>query len=268
MLSLLLGIVVGAVMALTGAGGGVLSVPLLMFALHLDMRAAAPASLLALTVAAGIGALLGLHEGVVRYRAALLMAGCGALASPVGLWLGHRLPAAPLSAGFALVLLVVAWRLVQRGRRSGNGAEGLVLEGTGRGAPCRLDQSRGTLVWTLPCARVMALAGAVAGLLSGLLGVGGGFLLVPAMGMATDLPMRSIVATSLTVITLVSFSAAVSAAAMGLMPWALALPFAVGAALGLLGARRLAQRLAGRQLQRAFALLCVLVALLLLWRLH
>ena len=72
-LSLLMGAAVGIVLALTGAGGGILAVPLLVFGLHLQMSQAAPVGLLAVGLAASVGALLGLREGVVRYRAALLI---------------------------------------------------------------------------------------------------------------------------------------------------------------------------------------------------
>ena len=66
-LSLLMGAAVGVVLALTGAGGGGLAVPLLVFGLHLQMSQAAPVGLLAVGLAASVGALLGLREGVVRY---------------------------------------------------------------------------------------------------------------------------------------------------------------------------------------------------------
>ena len=69
-----LGAIIGAVLALTGAGGGILAVPLLVFGLGLSMVEAAPVGLLAVGLAAAVGAVLGLRRGLVRYRAALFIA--------------------------------------------------------------------------------------------------------------------------------------------------------------------------------------------------
>ncbi|MEJ7806353.1 MAG: TSUP family transporter, partial [Telluria sp.] len=69
-----LGMLTGVVMGLTGAGGGILAVPLLVFGLQLSVAEAGPIALLAVGAAAGVGALLGLRAGIVRYRAAVLVA--------------------------------------------------------------------------------------------------------------------------------------------------------------------------------------------------
>lgn len=79
-----LGLVIGAILALTGAGGGILAVPLLVFGLGLSMVEAAPVGLLAVGLAASVGALLGLRQGIVRYRAAGFVAGIGILLTPWG----------------------------------------------------------------------------------------------------------------------------------------------------------------------------------------
>jgi uncharacterized membrane protein YfcA len=103
-------------------------------------------------------------------------------------------------------------------------------------------------------------------LFSGLFGVGGGFVIVPALSRHTDLEMRSIFATSLAVITLVACGSVAAAALHGTVHWLLALPFSAGALVGLLLGRRMAERLAGARLQQSFATLCVGVALLLIGR--
>lgn len=252
-----LGLLVGFALALTGAGGGVLSVPLLLFVLHLGMAQAAPVSLLAVTLAAGIGAWLAWRNRVLRYRAAGLMATAGLLCAPVGQWLAARLPEPPLMLLFAGVLAVAATRTLRQATRELRGEEGV----RPANAPCRLDPATGRLHWTSRCAVVLALAGALAGLLSGLLGVGGGFVLVPALLAATDLPMKAVVATSMGVIALVCAGAALSAAVQGRMPWEVALPFAGGAVAGLVGGRAWARRLSGPRLQQGFGVLSLGVAL-------
>ena len=112
-----LGLFVGLVLALTGAGGAIIAVPLLVFGLHLGMAQAGPVGLLAVALAATLGAALGWREGLLRYKAAALMAGAGLLTSPPGLWLAQRIPNAPLTVLFALVLGAVAWRMFAQASR-------------------------------------------------------------------------------------------------------------------------------------------------------
>lgn len=283
LLTVLLGAVIGLVLALTGAGGGVLAIPVLVFALHLNVQQAAPVGLLAVGVSALLGAGLGLRQGIVRYRAALLIGCAGMLVAPLGVALAQRLPNRPLLAAFSLLLIFVAWRTLTRARVSSTRAETNALDAqagelaaesatetpsqpSGPAAPCHVKSSDGRLDWTLPCARSLGLTGVVSGLLSGMLGVGGGFVIIPALSRYTDLDLHSIQATSLAVIALVSASAIGASALHGSIPWSVALPFTAGSVLALLVGRRLARRLDRRVLQAIFAWLTMLVALLMLAR--
>lgn len=255
-----LGAIVGSILALTGAGGGILAVPLLVFGLGLSMVEAAPVGLLAVGLAASVGAVLGWRQGLVRYRAAFFIAGLGLLASPFGLWLAHRLPNAPLALGFSLVLVYACSRMLLKAHRELRGEPAC---GNRQIQPCVLNPLQGRLRWTLPCARALAFTGLTAGLLSGLLGVGGGFVIIPALGRYTNLQMKSMVATSLAVIALVSSGSVLAASISGVMPWAVGTPFAAGALAGLLGGRQVAHRLAGPRLQQAFAVAGIGAAVLL-----
>lgn len=254
--ALVLGLVVGVILALTGAGGGILAVPLLVFGMHLALAQAGPIGLLAVGMAAALGAVLGLREGIVRYRAALLIAVAGMLLSPLGLWLAQRLDNGALSVLFALILLLVAYRTWRQARA----APDLAAARSPASYPCQHSAQTGRFIWTSACVRALALAGALAGLLSGLLGVGGGFVMVPALQRTTDLPIRAVVATSLAVIALVSVTGVVASAVTGAMLWPVALPFAAGALAGMTGGRMLAARLAGPSLQIGFAALSAAVA--------
>lgn len=258
---LLLGLVVGVILALTGAGGGILAVPLLVFGVGLNMAEAGPIGLLAVGLAATLGAIMGLKNGTVRYKAALLIAGAGIVCSPLGLWLAQRTPNRPLTILFALVLMYVAWRVFQRSRPASATSRPRF---TSKPPPCLLDVNRGKLHWTAPCAWALAVSGVVAGGLSGLLGVGGGFVMVPALQRYTNLTAQSVLATSLAVIALVSISGVAASSATGHLQWAVAIPFSLGALVGMAGGRLIAARLAGPHLQRGFAAVSVLVALALL----
>jgi uncharacterized membrane protein YfcA len=256
-ISLLLGTFVGILLALTGAGGGIISVPLLVFALHLSIAEASPISLLAIFLAAGGSAVLGLREGIVRYKAAVLMAGCGAMFSPLGVWLAQRLPDAWLTVIFAFVLAFVSLRMFRHAT-----PEMDVMRTTDDKPPppCQIDKVRGKLKWTAPCALSITAAGSLAGLLSGLLGVGGGFVIVPALRGVTNLDIKSIVATSLAVIAVVSASSLMVVASHGLVRWDLAWPFSIGAVGGMLAGKALAHHLTGPRVQQSFAALSLFVA--------
>lgn len=256
-----LGAGVGLVLGLTGAGGAILAVPLLSFFLDLSVAQAAPIGLLAVFLSAGIGAILGLRAGILRYKAALLIAVSGLILSPLGLYLAQRLPNWPLVAIFVLILLWVARNMWQQAQNEILGVEPTL------GPPCQLDQAIGKLIWTAPCARALSLSGMCAGFFSGLLGVGGGFVIVPALNRFTDLPMKSIVATSLGVLTLVSGGGVLFSNIYGVMDWGIAIPFALASILGLLMGRKVSRRLPGPQLKKAFAILALGIAVLMLSRL-
>ncbi len=258
-----LGVLVGLVLALTGAGGAILAVPLLVFGLHLSMAQAGPVGLLAVALAAGLGAVLGWRSRVLRYKAAGLMALAGALASPFGLWLAHRVPNGPLTFVFAGVLGVVAWRMLSQASRELRG-ETVAAPKT---PPCRLNPVLGRLQWNAACARALVMAGAGAGFLSGLLGVGGGFIIVPTLLAVSDLSMKAVIATSMGVLALVSAVGVFNAGVAGYMPWDLAWPFGAGAVAGLVIGRMFAARVAGPRLRQGFALLSLGIAASLLAKL-
>ena len=261
-----LGALVGLLLALTGAGGGILAVPLLVFALHMGVAEAAPIGLLAVGLAAAMSAALGLRDGIVRYRAAALMGGLALVLAPLGVAAAQRLPNAPLTLAFAAVLALAAWRMWQRARHASRACEGAGANVGQDVLPCVLDARDGRLVWTRPCAQALALTGVTAGLLSGLLGVGGGFVIVPALTRFTELSARSVVATSLAVIALASVAGVGAAAWHGAIAWDVALPFAVGSVAASLLARLVAARVAGPRLQQGFAVVSACVAALLLAR--
>lgn len=257
MLAIALGAVIGLVLALTGAGGGVLAIPLLVFGLHLPLQQAAPVGLVAVGLASALGAAMGLRQGIVRYRAAAVIGAAGMLMAPVGVFMAQHLPNRPLLAAFALVLIYTAWRMLRRPALVEPGAQAV---------PCRVSAADQRLTWTRPCARALAGTGLISGILSGLLGVGGGFVIVPALTRYTDLNVRSIQVTSLAVIALVSVSGVSAAAMQGSLPWHVALPFAGGAVVALLVGQQVAGRLDAKRLQQAFAWFTLAVAFLMLAR--
>jgi hypothetical protein len=257
-----LGLVAGGLMALTGAGGGALGVPLLVLLLHLPIQQASAMSLVAVGLAGAIGALLGLRDRLLRYRAALMLGAAGMLAAPLGVALAQRL-AQPLLLGvFAVFMLFTAWRMW----RSADPDAGRQAPRPVQPAACLRPDGELRLRWTPRCAWVLGRVGALAGVLSGLLGIGGGFVIVPALDRHTNLDLRSIQVTSLGVIALVASAGMAAAAAHGQLALAEALPFAIGSVVGLLLGRRVAPRISSVALRQGFALVATGVAALVLWR--
>lgn len=263
LISVFPGILIGFVLALTGAGGTIIAVPLLISVLPLTIAEATPVALFAVCLSSVIAAMLAHRQGRVRYRAAGFIALTGVVAAPFGIWLAQKLPDMPLTILFASVLLYVAVTMLRQSET--------LQQDTGLPAdaavPCRLSYEQGRLIWNWPCARALAFSGAIAGFLSGLLGVGGGFVVIPALRKATDLPMQSILATALAVVALVSAAGIVSAVFIGAMNWPIALPFAAGALSGMLIGRKLAGNLTGFGLQRGFAIVVMGVAVWMMVRL-
>ena len=134
------------------------------------------------------------------------------------------------------------------------------------GKPCRLSPTTGRFIWTRRAAVTLGSIGAVSGVCTGLLGVGGGFIIVPALTYFSDARMHSIVSTSLMVIALVSAVTVASAAAHGLALTTAEWAFVGAAIAGMAAGRTFASRVPQAALQRVFASVCVVVAGVLAWR--
>jgi uncharacterized membrane protein YfcA len=244
-----LGVFVGILMGLTGAGGGILSVPLLVFAFHMPISQAGPIALTAVALSAGLGAAIGLSSKVLRYKAAVFMAIFGLILSPLGLWVAQRAPNTPMLLIFSGVLIYVSSKMFIQATQTIAGKAPKLI----KPPPCQLDMSIGKLIWTVPCARSLMLAGACAGFLSGLLGVGGGFIIVPSLKKFTDLPMKAIVATSLGVLAIVSGGGAAISLLSGTLDFTIAAPFAIGSLAGLLIGKVLEKNISGPRVQQIFS---------------
>lgn len=260
---IVLGILIGAVMGLTGAGGGILAVPVLVAGMHWTMQQAAPVALIAVAAGAAVGAIDGFRHRLVRYKAAILMAICGIPMTRLGQYWAQLLPQYLLMGGFACLMLIVSWRFFKQSRQ-GNASDeeqGLRL--------ALINADTGKFIWTPAAATVLAAIGMLTGMMTGLLGVGGGFLIVPLMRRFTHLAVPGIVATSLFVITLVGSGGVANSMMTGARPPVFETSaFVVAMTMGMLIGRRISHRLHPVQIQRAFALLLFSVAIYMLVQAH
>lgn len=270
-LSLLFGLVVGFALGLTGGGGSVFALPLLVYGLGVPAHEAVVISLAAVGATAFGGGLARRRDGQVEYRIAVIFGLSGIVGAPLGAWLNPRFPEAALLGGFALLMLAVALRMWRQASRRPEETR-IVRAGAdpsddNAGPVCRYDPA-GRLQFTSRCAARLALAGSATGLLSGLFGVGGGFLIVPALVLVASLPMRRAVATSLWVIAIISLIGLLSHLAAG---HRLDADITAGFVLGGLGGMALGiavgRRIAGPILQKLFAGMIVAVAVFILARL-
>lgn len=241
------GAIAGFALGLTGGGGAVLAVPLLVYGLAVDAPQAVAISLMAVGTAAVVGFATRLRRQEVDLRSGLVFAGGGIATAPIGAWLGGRIPEAVLLALFGILVAGVAVRMWVLSRRN-------VPLATG---PCA---ARGRL--SRRCIGILSTAGMGTGILSGLFGVGGGFVVVPALVFATGMAMHRAVATSLMVVAVVSGAALASMFVGGRdIPWTIAVPFLLGSVAGMAAGTGVGRRISGPRLQQAFAVALALVGI-------
>lgn len=233
-LALAAGIVIGLALGALGGGGSVLAVPALIYLLGFSPVGATTASLVIVTLTSATALSAHARDGHVRWRTGLLFAAAGIGPAMLGGALAARVPAAVLTAAFAVVAGAAALRMLRS-----RPAEGAV--------PARPVRAAG--------------AGAGLGAVTGVLGVGGGFLAVPALVSVLGMRMRNAVGTSLLVITVNSLAAlATRAGTVERLDWAVVGPFVGTAILGACDGKRLAAKVSGYTLQRVFAGVLLAVA--------
>lgn len=242
LLDLLLGFTIGLSLGLLGGGGSILTVPALVYLVGQSPQAAVTTSLAIVGANSALGAFFHNLRGMCNWRVALAFGGSGMLAAYL---------AAGLSKLFAPALLLVAFALLMS-------VIGILMLVRKEGAP----QAETCAPRNWP---VVVAGGAGVGLLTGVLGVGGGFLIVPALVMLVGLPMSQAVGTSLVVITANSFAGLAGHLDSAGFDLRLTLVFVAAGLVGTFSGSRLANRLPGGRLRRVFGAFVVLLAVLLLY---
>lgn len=210
-----LAVFVGIALGLLGGGGSILTVPLLAYVAGMDAKQAIATSLLVVGVTSAIGAISHARAGRVQWRTGLIFGAAGMAGAYAGGLLARFIPGSVLLIGFALMMIATAIAML-RGRKN-------------------IEVSDGS--HHMPVPKIVA-EGLVVGLVTGLVGAGGGFLVVPALALLGGLPMPIAVGTSLIVIAMKSFAGLAGYLSSVQINWALAGAVTVAAVIGaLLGAR-------------------------------
>ncbi|MGH3692710.1 MAG: sulfite exporter TauE/SafE family protein [Pseudonocardiaceae bacterium] len=241
-----IGLGVGLVLGGFGGGGSVLTVPALVFLLGERPHNAATASLVIVGISAMIGLLARARSGQVRWVAGAGFGVVGTFTAVGGTMLSRNLDPQVLLLTFAALILLAALSLL---RRTEAPAAHLATEPT---PPAHVTPSTRQAV--------IVVIGAVTGLATGLFGVGGGFLVVPALVVALGWPMQSATATSLLVIVINSIASLSARVATDSFNWKVIVPVTVAAVIGTLLGKAVTDRSSSRSLSRAFAALLVAVA--------
>ena len=232
-LSLVLAVLIGVSLGLLGGGGSILTVPILVYVVGLEPRDGIATSLLVVGVTSAAAMLSHARAGRVEVRTGLLFGAASMAGAFAGGRLAHFLPAKGLLIAFTAMMFVTALAMMRRR-----------VETPEATAPRPL---RGAAL-----ARASVL-GVGIGLLTGVIGAGGGFVIVPALVLFSGLPMRTAVGTSLLVIAMNSLAGFAGSLGHATIPWTLALAITGASVLGSFGGTALAGRIAPQALRKGFA---------------
>jgi hypothetical protein len=237
------GAIIGILLGLLGGGGSILAVPALVYGTGLPLAAAVPTSLLVVGISSATAVLPRLRARQIQWRLAAVIGGAGAVAAFAGAAVNRLLDPRVVLIGFAVLMVAAGIRMLRDQDEAGG--------------DCALPG--GGINWR-GCLPKSIAVGLAVGFLTGLFGVGGGFLIIPALVLLLGLPMPLAVGTSLAVIVLNAAAGFAAHAGDAPIDYRIAAAFTVAAIAGSLTAGRLAGRLPARRLQRAFAYLVFAVA--------
>lgn len=238
--TLLLSVLIGVSLGLLGGGGSILTVPILTYVAGLNPREAIASSLFVVGVTSAVSAIGHARKGRVKWRTGLIFGAAGMAGAFGGGLLGGRIPGTVLMIAFALMMVATSAAMI-RGRKN--------VKAAGDGE--------------LRVGKVI-IEGLVVGLVTGLVGAGGGFLVVPALALLGGLSMPVAVGTSLVVIAMKSFAGLGGYLTTVSLNWPLIAAVTVAAILGSLIGARLAGRIPEAALRRGFGIFVLVMGIFVL----
>jgi uncharacterized protein len=274
-----LGLLIGAVMGALGGAGGVLTVPALVYLLGQSAQGATTSSLVIVGLTALAGAASHARSRRVHWRIGIAFGCAGVIAAFAGTALNRRVEEHVLLLGFSGVMILAAAGMLMCVHRDSPGDEDHPVP-TARTGAATTTRALHRVLGAVATARLarpatdggqrrrgrtalvvkVLLAGLAVGFLTGLFGVGGGFVIVPALVLVLGLPMPAAVGTSLVIIAINSAASLAARSGQAPVDWELIVPFTIAAMAGSLAGKAIASRLPGTTLSRAFAAVLLVVA--------
>lgn len=240
--AVVVGLLIGVVLGTLGGGGAIITIPVLTYGFSMGVHQSTTASLVIVGLSSAVAVVAHARAQRVDWGRGLVFAAIGTLGAVAGSFLARGLDPDWLMLAFGVLLTVVALLMFRRSGSASADAE-----------PASLRHPR-TLAVTVAAALVV-------GLLTGFLGVGGGFAIVPALTLVLGLSMPVAAATSLLVIAVNSAAALAAKLSLGIdLDWPLVATFTVATMAGSVVGARLAGRLDPKLLKKAFATLLLVVA--------
>lgn len=249
-LAILAGAVTGIVLGLFGSGGSIIAMPALLYLLHVEPKSAIAMSLGIVAVTATISGWDNWRRGNVDVKVAAVFGFFGVIGTYAGARVGVHTPVTLQLVLFALVMYAAAWKMLQKKKQPQ--AQLAVADGPNVAAT-------ETEIIKAHMGHI-AMHGVGVGVLTGLVGVGGGFLIVPALVLLSGIPMKIAIGTSLVIVAAKSYSG--FAGYMGAVPvdWALMSSFTLVTVAGSFVGTRIAHRFSHEKLQKSFAIFLSVVA--------
>jgi uncharacterized membrane protein YfcA/uncharacterized membrane protein YedE/YeeE len=241
-LAVILSSLIGLALGLLGGGGSILTVPILVYGLGLEAKPAIATSLLVVAVTSSAALVGHARRGLVDFRTGLFFGGAGMVGAFLGGRLASFIPGSILLLGFAAMMLATAIAMLRT--RCDD-------DPTSTKDRPAANLAVGRVIWH----------GSIVGIVTGLIGAGGGFLIVPALVLLGGMSMRAAVATSLLVIALKSFAGFAGYIGHVSIDWRLATLVTSAAVAGSLLGSLLSARIPERSLKRAFAWFVIAMAL-------
>jgi uncharacterized membrane protein YfcA len=256
-----LGFLIGVSLGALGGGGSILAVPILVYAAGESPQVATTTSLIVVGSASLFGMFAHWRAGRVRVLPGVMFGLAGVGGSLIGTRLNHSVDPNVLLLAFAGLMVIAAWRMWVNQTEPGAGDEDFELyPDPGPEVSGTVQVATRTKVTATVVAKVL-LAGTIVGFITGFFGVGGGFVVVPALVLALDFEMPEAVGTSLLVIAINSAVALAGRIGTTTVDWGVAAPFTIAALLGVSVGKNIADRLPTVTLVRWFVgLLLVLAA--------
>lgn len=254
-----LGFLIGLSLGALGSGGSIVAVPVLVYVAGQEPSAATTTSLLVVGVAAVVGMIGHARAGRVRFGAGIVVGLTGIGGSLVGSAINRSIDGDVLLLGFGLLVLVAAWRMVTGCPSCTRVGESRAVEAAEGPHPIATGEAVGGVavavhrrIDTTTAVRV-ALAGTGVGFLTGLFGVGGGFVIIPVLTLVLGFNMPQAIGTSLLVVAVNAATALSVRLGTTGVEWSVAVPFTLAALAGVLTGNRLASRVDPGSLLRWFA---------------